>query len=198
MRRGNQGGAVVHRPDATNVAYAMAMVLRTQNVKIEHVVSALQETEPACAALCASRPDRLEEVIPRLNAVHQAAMSQINNFPAVVALSRSFHETIVELCGNGALIVIAGSLEAIWSAHETSWSRSSTTDEVRLDERRGALKSHQELIDAISDGDASKAREIAAAHLQAVQRYPNTSGLSVVPALIRDHVATQREAAGET
>ena len=37
--------------------------------------------------------------------------------------ARRFHEAIVSLCGNEPMILLIGSLELIWSAHESSvWS----------------------------------------------------------------------------
>jgi DNA-binding FadR family transcriptional regulator len=190
VRRGNQGGAIVHPPTATNVAYALAMVLRTKSVKIEDVALALREVEPACAALCAGRPDRAKKVVPRLEAIHKSGLSKIDDLVSVIAISRSFHETLVELCGNESLIVIVGALEAIWSTHETTWSRTGSARKVPLAERRQALNGHGKVIEAIAKGDASAARRLAATHLEAVQPYPTPPQNEIAPDLIKSYLAT--------
>ena len=49
------------------------------------------------------------------------------------------------------MILLIGSLELIWSAHESSvWS----DDDVNHKTMRAALRDHQRLLDAIRDGNA--------------------------------------------
>src|SRR5947209_6940395 len=73
VRRGNVGGAVVHRPTPANVAYTLAMVLSANRVDIPDVARALREVEPSCAALCAGRADRAAAVVPQLRALQNEA-----------------------------------------------------------------------------------------------------------------------------
>jgi len=190
VRRGNVGGAVVHRPTATNVAYTLAMVLRAEGVGLPDVAMALREMEPACAGLCAQRRDRRRAVLPALRAAHQESIEAVGNVAAATEASRRFHEAVVQLCGNGSLIVIVGALEALWSEHETGWSRSSGAEAVSLRRRHRALDAHGELIDLIAAGDAAGARELAASHLRAVHDYlpPATDTLSVSPERLRDRL----------
>src|SRR5690606_4639299 len=100
VRRGNQGGAIVHRPTAANAAYTLAIVLSGQRVTIADVAASLREVEPACAALCAKREDRAEAVVPRLRQLQDEALAAVDDLVAATTLSRRFHETVVELCGN--------------------------------------------------------------------------------------------------
>jgi len=189
VRRGNQGGSLIRRPTAANVAYALALVLRAGDVKIEHVATALQETEPVCAALCARRADRAETVVPQLRALHESGMRQIDDVAAVVALSRSFHEAMVDHCGNGALKVVVGALEAIWSTHERTWSRTSPARLVQLDDRYEALRAHERILEAIEQGEPAAAHRLAAGHLQVVQSYPTAdASAGVLPELVREHL----------
>jgi GntR family transcriptional repressor for pyruvate dehydrogenase complex len=99
VRRGNQGGAVVHRPTASDAAYTLAIVLSGQRVSIDDVAASLREVEPACAALCAGRPDRDEAVVPPLRRLYDESLAAVEDLVAVTVLSRRFHETLVELCG---------------------------------------------------------------------------------------------------
>jgi GntR family transcriptional regulator, transcriptional repressor for pyruvate dehydrogenase complex len=184
VRRGNQGGAVVHHPSAANAAYTLAIVLSGQRVTIADVAASLREVEPACAALCAGRADRAEAVVPVLRRLHDDALAAVEDLVTVTSLSRRFHETVVELCGNKTLILVVGALEALWSAHETAWAaRTADPGTVPVDRRRDALAVHGEIIDRIAAGDGPGVRDLVTRHLGEVQRYPGPgSGDAVVEA----------------
>lgn len=174
IRRGNMGGAVVHRPSASNVAYTLALVLRSQGSGTTAVAKALQECEPTCAALCADRPDRKRTVLPKLRALQKDALANVSDLVMATTNSRRFHEAIVELCGNEPLKVIVGALEVLWSSHETEWAYQVVDPElVPVDERQHAFDIHAELIELIADGEADKVRDLSARHLRFVQHYPN-------------------------
>jgi DNA-binding GntR family transcriptional regulator len=65
------------------------------------------------------------------------------------------------------MIVLIGSLELIWSTHESSvWS----DDDVNHKTMRAALRDHQRLLDAIRDGDGPRAVRLAQDHLAAARR----------------------------
>lgn len=173
IRRGNMGGAVVHRPGAANLAYTLALVLRSQNSGTIDVAVALRECEPSCAALCAERKDRKRAVLPTLRAIQREATANVSDLVSATTESRRFHEAIVALCGNEPLKVTVGALEALWSSHETDWAYNvSDASLVPVAERQDALAVHAEMIDLIADGDADKVRELSARHLKFVQHYP--------------------------
>ncbi|GCA99051.1 FadR/GntR family transcriptional regulator [Mycolicibacterium sp. NCC-Tsukiji] len=185
VRRGKLGGSVVHRPSASNVAYTMGLVLGANQVSLGDVGSALQQVEPACAALCAQRSDRETAVVPVLRRIHAEAVESVDDLVAVTSASRRFHEALVQHCGNETMIILAGALEKLWSSHELSWSRQFTDHaSIPVDERRAALEDHRTLIDAIEAGDAARARELAATHLLDAQHYPGSAGV-VDPAMVR-------------
>src|SRR3954465_5378754 len=54
VRRGNTGGAIVHRPQPGKAGYMMGLVLQSRAVPLADVVDALKKLEPVCAAACAS------------------------------------------------------------------------------------------------------------------------------------------------
>jgi len=178
VRRGNVGGAVVHLPTPERIARTISMVLQTRNTGMGDVSGALLHLEPACAALCATRPDREDTVVAALREVvaeQEATFDDPEQFPAH---AREFHETLVRNCGNETMIVIVGSLETIWTAHEsTVWSDASIVD-GELDQssplarksRRAALRDHQKLVDAIAAGDEKRTVSLASAHLAATRK----------------------------
>lgn len=180
VQRGNVGGAVVHLPNPDAVAYTLSLVLEARGVSLQDVGHALQQIEPVCAALCASRPDRTKSVIPVLRVAHErlsralSARIKDRNEREVTDASRSFHEGIVEACGNQTMIVVAGALEAMWSAHERSWSARAAQAGHFPEPRLGAkaLKEHAEILTAIEIGDADRASRAARHHLATAQLYP--------------------------
>ncbi len=194
VRRGKLGGAVVRRPNAANVAYTVGLVLGSQEVRLSDVGNALLQVEPACAALCAQRTDRADAVVAPLRRLHAEAVDAVGDLLLVTSASRRFHEALVSLCGNKTMIILAGALEMLWSAHETSWSSRVTDGSiVPVDERLAVLQDHRQLIDAIDEGDARRAYDLAAAHLADAQHYPGSSGV-VDASMLRNWAQSPREA----
>src|SRR5215471_21606371 len=66
VRRGNVGGAEVHRPDESSAAYHLGLALQGARVTLGDLAAGLRMLEPLCAAECATRPDRAETVVPAL------------------------------------------------------------------------------------------------------------------------------------
>ena len=73
VRRGNVGGAVVHLPSAARTAHMISMVLQTRDSTPADVSEALLHLEPICAGMCASREDRMTEVVPYLAGRNRSA-----------------------------------------------------------------------------------------------------------------------------
>ncbi|RAY16900.1 FadR family transcriptional regulator [Actinomadura craniellae] len=183
VRRGNVGGAVVHAPTVDRAAQMISMVLQARTTTAADVGAALGHIEPVCAALCAARPDRARTVVPALRAILARQSDELDDLDAYVPNARRFHEAVVELCGSDTMIVVVGSLEAIWSAHESAvWSAApgarrraprpvADADPDTLNApmsrrvRRDALRAHENLLAAIEAGDEDRAREVASAHL---------------------------------
>ncbi len=174
VRRGNVGGALVHLPSAERTAHMISMVLQARAATPADVSGALLYLEPICAGMCAARADRMTEVVPLLVAEIERQTAQFDDLSQYVPNARRFHEAIVSRCGNEPMILLIGSLELIWSAHESSvWSDDLPTDERLREEQRtmtaktmrAALRDHQRLLDAIRDGQQDRAIRLAQDHL---------------------------------
>lgn len=174
VRRGNGGGSVVRLPTPENAAWMLGLVLNAQTVTIDDVGAALRFLEPQCAVLCATRDDRHEAVVPVLRAIHEEMRDSLDDVVAAVETSRRFHEAIVDHCGNGALRLVTGALERVWSAHERSWAERSAQDGCFPDvaERKDALEHHGEVLELIQRGDP-RAGDALRDHLEHSQRYPS-------------------------
>jgi GntR family transcriptional regulator, transcriptional repressor for pyruvate dehydrogenase complex len=147
VRRGNVGGAVVHLPSAERTAHMISMVLQARSAKPADVGGALMHLEPICAGMCAAREDRMTEVVPYLEAEITMQAEQFDDVSRYVPNARRFHEALVSRCGNEPMILVIGSLEVIWSAHESSvWSDEG--DPMKRKTLQAALRDHQRLLDA--------------------------------------------------
>jgi GntR family transcriptional repressor for pyruvate dehydrogenase complex len=183
--RGNVGGAVVHVPQVSNAAYMLGLVLQSKRVTLRDVGNALKNIEPVCAALCADRPDRDVEVLPRLRAVHQAALDCMDTDELrFTQLTREFHEEMVALCGNQTMIQLVGALETIWSAHEQEWAKRLTQEGEfpKSARRRKSVKIHERLITLIEAGNAEAVALAARRHLEDSVFYASGDGTMSVSA----------------
>ncbi|OBG83069.1 GntR family transcriptional regulator [Mycobacterium sp. E802] len=172
VRRGNVGGAVVQMPSADRTAHTIGMVLQTRSATPADVSEALLHLEPICAGMCAAREDRATEVVPFLQAEIDLQTAQFDDLSHYVPNARRFHEALVSRCGNEPMILLIGSLELIWSAHESSvWG-----DDVDQETMRAALRDHQRLLDAIAEGNPARATKLAADHLTAARRTTLAAG----------------------
>ena len=169
VRRGNVGGAVVHLPSAERTAHMISMVLQSRSSTPADVSGALIHLEPICAGMCAAREDRHTEVVPYLQVEIDRQEEQFGDASQYVRNARRFHEALVSRCGNEPMILLIGSLELIWSAHESSvWGDEG--DPMAHKTMRAALRDHQRLVDAIRDGNADRAVRLAQDHLAAARR----------------------------
>ncbi|MCV7066294.1 FadR family transcriptional regulator [Mycolicibacterium farcinogenes] len=172
VRRGNIGGAVVRQPSPERTAHTISMVLQTRAATPADVSGALLHLEPICAGMCAARADRATEVVPHLQAEIDTQTAQFDDASRYVPNARRFHEVLVARCGNEPMILLIGSLELIWSAHESGvWG-----DDVNQKTMRAALRDHQRLLDAIADGDSARATRLAADHLTAARHTTLAAG----------------------
>jgi GntR family transcriptional regulator, transcriptional repressor for pyruvate dehydrogenase complex len=168
VRRGNMGGAVVHLPSAERTAQMIGMVLQSRAATPADVGGALSYLEPICAGMCAAREDRMTDVVPHLHAEIRLQTEQFDDVAQYAASAGRFHEAIVSLCGNEPMILLIGSLELIWSAHESSVSRDDSP--MARKTRRAALRDHRQLLAAIRSGNSARAIRIARDHLTAARR----------------------------
>ena len=169
VRRGNMGGAVVHLPSAERTAHMISMVLQSRSSTPADVSGALMHLEPICAGMCAAREDRLIEVVPYLQAEIDRQEQYFEDASQYVRNARRFHEALVSRCGNEPMILLIGSLELIWSAHESSvWGDEG--DPMQHKTMRAALRDHQRLLDTIRDGNVDRAVRLAQDHLSAARR----------------------------
>src|SRR6201996_8541113 len=173
VRRGNRGGAIVHAPAKTSTAYMLGLLLQSESVAVADLGMALQELEPACAALAAQRPDRADTLVPELKEVNDAMAEHLDDGRLFTEIGRQFHDLIVHGCGNRTIIAVVGTLETLWTSHEQQWADESAAKGTypSLAQRRAVLSTHIKLAETIAEGDVDRARRIAGRHLADAQTY---------------------------
>jgi DNA-binding FadR family transcriptional regulator len=169
IRRGNVGGALIHRPSPIDAAYSLALVLQARNVDVEDVGAALTELEPICVALCARRPDRKETVVKKLREALDDAIACIDDLSAWLDAQHRFHRALASECGNSSIAVVTGVLEEVWLAHVRTW--------VEEEEREGrfpnpagrlagsGIVDHQQILALIDAGEAEEAARLSRQHI---------------------------------
>ena len=173
VRRGNVGGATVHIPSPRGAGRMLAMVMEARSVPASQLAIALQEMEPVCAAMCAALPDRSRTVVPRLSEILDESTAALDDPVAFTTSARRYHEVLVEQCGNEAMVVVVGALEAIWSPYAQGWAHRAehTHSYPDLRGRRAAIKTHERITSLIDNGDADAAARLTKEHVVRAQRY---------------------------
>lgn len=189
VRRGSVGGAVVHAPHSDGAAYMLALVLQAKGTSLEDVALALQQVEPDCVALCALREDRDTAVLPGLRRLCEDMEAALDDSVAFTRSGRSFHEHLVETCGNETLALVAGSLETIWSVHERDWARDAVLTGEFPDRsvRVLGLEAHKRITEAIAAGDPGPAETLARKHFGHTSRFALKEEIRVRADLLRGH-----------
>jgi GntR family transcriptional repressor for pyruvate dehydrogenase complex len=169
INRGNVGGATVHVPSATNVAYTLSQVLHSRHVDLADVRSTIGELEPLCAGLCAGRADRADAVLPTLDEAQtrlETCLERGDGSAAAVA-ARDWHEALARLCGLDTLAVFAGALEDVWSSHIREGLVVTEAKGWAPDPALSAsvVAEHARINELIRTGDVDGASRAAAAHL---------------------------------
>ncbi|MBF6220377.1 FadR family transcriptional regulator [Nocardia abscessus] len=171
VRRGNVGGAEVHRPDETSAAYHLGLALQGARVTLGDLAAGLRTLEPLCAAACAERPDRAETVVPALTENVEKSAELIDDGVAFTHTAREFHDLIVSFTPNLTIRYVVSTLVTLWSAQEEAWAEALTRrGEYPSDaESTEALRTHRRITREIAEGRAAEAERLYRTHLAATQ-----------------------------
>jgi len=171
VRRGNVGGAEVHRPDESAAAYHLGLAFQARRVTLGDLAAGLRMLEPMCAAECARRPDRAETVIPALEASIAVTAGLTEDGAAFTRAARAFHDLLVAYTTVATVRHVVGSLVALWSAQEQTWAEAMTErgEYPSPAEAASAVTAHRRIADEIAAGHAAEAERMSRAHLAATQ-----------------------------
>ncbi|WP_216898491.1 FadR/GntR family transcriptional regulator [Nocardia alni] len=171
VRRGNVGGAEVHRPDESSAAYHLGLALQGARVTLGDLAAGLRTLEPMCAAECARRGDRAEVVVPALEANIDASEALVGEGLEFTLVARDFHDLVVSFTPNATVRYVVSSLVALWSSQEEAWAEVLTKrGEYPSETESGeAVRIHRRITAEIAAGNDSEAERLYRAHLAATQ-----------------------------
>ena len=171
VRRGNVGGAEVHRPDESSAAYHLGLALQGARVTLGDLAAGLQLLEPLCAAECARRDDRADVIVPALSASIDKSAGLTGDGVAFTRTAREFHDLVVAFTPNATVRYVVSSLVALWSAQEETWAEALTRrgEYPSVSQAESAVRTHRRIAEEIAAGRAAEAERVARAHLVATQ-----------------------------
>jgi GntR family transcriptional regulator, transcriptional repressor for pyruvate dehydrogenase complex len=167
VRRGNVGGAVVHRPTADSAAYMFGLVLQAERVEVADLAAAVGHLETLCARLCAARADRARAVMPQLHELQAEGERVIDDAVAFESSCQRFHDALISLSGNRSIEMTVGALGWLWRQQGAGWGhRVSELHEYPDPKlRKAGLAAHASILSAIERGDAEQAEALTRSHL---------------------------------
>jgi DNA-binding FadR family transcriptional regulator len=165
IRPGREGGPVVRRPRATDLAETLTLLLDFGQVPFSEVYSARQAIEPTLARMAASNIDastlsEMRESIDRMsNDLPDRAVFRSENF--------RFHEFIAHAAKSPVLELFTAALESVaggiaFGAVEADFS---------TEQRSHVLSFHERLFEALSSGDGEQAEALMREHLAESRSY---------------------------
>jgi DNA-binding FadR family transcriptional regulator len=192
IRRGKIGGGVLRRPTPASAAYHLGLTLRANDVTVKDLAIARVSIEPACAALAADLPDR-QAIVGELTVLIDAS-EQTETGVEFAEVTNEFHMRLTELCGNTTMVVLAGTLEAVWSAQVSRATRSADHLGDPASRRR-AIAAHRRIVSAIEAGNRDRSNREMRRHLTDMQQFlVGARGASVIELALPPHARYLRMA----
>ncbi|HTS94217.1 MAG TPA: FCD domain-containing protein [Stellaceae bacterium] len=156
MQAGRNGGAVICRPEAEQLASTLDTILRLRRTTIHDVHEAQRLIEPLVIALTIERATAAD--LARIRRTIEMIERDPGNTETVRAQSNLFHALLGEAAHNNVIAIIAGLIRQIVV------QMGYTGDAA---EALGIAKIHRKILEAIEAGDAAAATRRALRHLDA-------------------------------
>lgn len=164
--RGVNGGVVVNRPQVDLAARYYGLILALEDTPADEVYQAMAMIEPPAVA-------RLAHLDPvgASHALRECIEDErrcIDDPDAYARASTEFHERLVQLTGNRALLLFAQMLREI--IERTISGAIYGTSSPTTNARRRGIRAHEQLVALIAAGDADGAEAYWARHMAAAGR----------------------------
>lgn len=161
--RGVNGGVVVNRPRVELASRYYGLLLALSGTPATEVYEAMAMVEPpAVGQLASTDPLRAADVLTRRIDDERRAL---DDPPAYARASTAFHETLIELTGNRALLLFAQMLRELIEQTISGAIYESSAPTLRA--RRRGIKAHEQLVALIAEGKREEAEAFWAKHLEA-------------------------------
>ncbi|MDN8550155.1 FCD domain-containing protein [Microbacterium sp. NM3R9] len=142
-------------------AHRDARVVELTSDEAQHLFEVRASVDPLACALAAER--RTSDDIGRIDAALRE-LAPLTGSPSSEALDahRGFHRAIYLAAGNPILV---GMLDSIWDKGDLYRRRALSERTPSTEDKARVHRQHQELRDAIRDGDKEAARSLSYAHI---------------------------------
>jgi len=161
MKPGPGGGPVVARPTPKNFARMATLFFQFSGATFRELAYARLEIEPMLARMCADRKD--PALIAELRRLDETAQADDNSGVWVPATS-DFHRVIANGCGNRILWLFATGIHDIISDRVANSAHPQSR-------RADVIHEHEEIIQALVDGDGARAEIKMREHMQGFVNY---------------------------
>ena len=156
--RGARGGARVREPDIRAASGHCALLLQLRGATIADVYEVRLMLEPAAARLAAARAPR--EAARALQAVIAEEERIVGQGHSLATLAMRFQETLVELSGNAALVLLVRLLHDLVARQAVSRTPMIDVDDAGRDQlRRRLIRAQREVTAAIAAGRGADAEK---------------------------------------
>lgn len=162
IRPGRGGGPAVASPDSRHLASTLALMMQFSETPFRSVLQTREQIEPIAAALCAQNRD--DRVLDGLRQSVDAMQANLADEEKFLYENHRFHELIAEGSQNPLITYFLNSLDWIIDGARlgVTYSRAS---------RKHVAAVHDEICEAIDDGDDERAREIMTRHMSETRGY---------------------------
>lgn len=161
--RGVNGGVVVNRPSVELAARYYGLLLALGGTAADEVYQAMAMIEPPAVRLLAAKDPAGSAGV--LNARIADERAAIDDPVAYARASTEFHETLIQLTGNRALLLFAQTLREI--IEQTISGAIYGANAPTLPARRKGIRAHEELVALIATGEGDAAEAYWTRHLAA-------------------------------
>jgi len=162
IRPGRRGGPAVASPDSRHLASTLALMMQFSETPFRSVLQTREQIEPIAAALCAENQD--ERVLDGLRQSVDSMQNNLADEEKFLYENHRFHELIAEGSQNPLITYFLNSLDWIIDGARLGVTYSKAS-------RKHVATVHDEICDAIDDGDPERAREVMVRHMGETREY---------------------------
>jgi len=159
IARGARGGARVREPDIRAASGHCALLLQLRGATIADVYEVRLMLEPAAARLAADRAPR--QAAEALQAVIAEEERIVGSGESLSALAMRFQETLVDVSGNAALVLLVRLLHDLVARQAVSRTPMIDVDDAGRDQlRRRLIRAQRDVTAAIAAGRGADAEKL--------------------------------------
>ena len=177
IRLGVGGGAVVRGPGGEQITETLAMLIRSQQVSLQHLAEFREDVEGTVTGLAAKRAtpediQQLRELMQEATACREAGLEQ---WPDFVRVDERMHMTLARIAGNPLYAFI---LQTVHDNIQIYYDRFLPVGKDELEENHRDLI---QIVEAVAKGHVERAGELARDHVRRFNRHMEKKKRQIKP-----------------